>query len=83
MITRLDIYVVLNSEQIRRILAAKNLRQIDVAVQLDITPNYWCQLMTHYRRPGPELRNRILKLTVFRGRRWEQIFQMQEPIPDV
>ena len=64
----------IKTENIRKILARKNLSQNWLAFRTRTTSGYMSQMITGKRNPSPQMRNRILQ--VLKDCEFEELFKI-------
>lgn len=70
--------VKLKSQQIRKILARKNMSQNCFAMRLGVSSGYMSQLMSGIRNPSPGLREKILNTLKINESGFDEIFALKE-----
>jgi len=66
--------VALKKDNIRKILAQRNISQNWFAFRVGTTSGYISQMMTGKRNPSPQMRKRILQ--VLKGYEFEDLFRL-------
>jgi len=70
----LRIRVLLNSDNIRILMAKKNMTSRKVSYKLGTTEFYVSQMLSGRRSPSPQMREKIMN--VFGRRNWDMIFKI-------
>ncbi|MCB9758164.1 MAG: helix-turn-helix transcriptional regulator [Candidatus Omnitrophica bacterium] len=69
--------VAIKGQQIKKILAKKNMSQNCFAMRLGVSSGYMSQLMTGIRNPSPGLRVKILSELKIDEGRFDEIFELK------
>ena len=69
--------VAIRGDQVRKILARKNMSQNCFAMRLGVSSGYMSQLMSGVRNPSPELREKILSELKMSEKGFDEIFELK------
>lgn len=69
--------VAIRGDQIRKILARKNMSQNCFAMRLGVSSGYMSQLMSGVRNPSPVLREKILAELKMNENGFDEIFELK------
>lgn len=69
--------VAIRGDQIRKILARKNMSQNCFAMRLGVSSGYMSQLMSGVRNPSPVLREKILSELKMNENGFDEIFELK------
>lgn len=70
--------VFINTIRVLAIVRRKNMTHGEIARDLSTTADYWSHVINGRKGVSPRMGKRITSHPAFRGRRWDDIFRLEE-----